>query len=94
MAASSAALTFSRALRGGPVRPDQQRQLGQQLGQVQAQLDVARGDVAVARLEQHDAAEAGWQSAAAARARSGRGGVTVAVIAGVPVATGTGGSPG
>ena len=54
MAASSPRLSFCRALRGGPVRPDQQGQLGEELGQVQAQLQVAGRHVAVARLEQHD----------------------------------------
>ena len=46
---------------GGPVRSDDERELGQQLGHVQAYLQVAGGDVAVTRVEQHDLAVVGQQ---------------------------------
>jgi len=40
----------------GPVRPDQRGELGEQLGQVQPQLQIAGGDIPAARVEQHDLA--------------------------------------
>ena len=40
----------------GPVRPDQRGQLGEQLGQVQPQLQVGGGHVPAARIEQDDLA--------------------------------------
>ncbi len=49
----------------GPVRADQQGQLGQQLGQVEAPLELGGRDVAVAGVEQDDvgALRAGQQDA-------------------------------
>ena len=47
----------------GPLRPDVERELGQELGHVQADLQVAGGHVAVARVEQHDLVVAGQQDA-------------------------------
>ncbi len=47
----------------GPLRPDVEGQLGQELGQVQAHLQVAGGHVAVARVEQHHLVIAGQQDA-------------------------------
>ena len=48
---------------GGAVRPDDQGELGEELGHVQADLQVAGCYVAVARVEQHGLAVAGEQDA-------------------------------
>jgi hypothetical protein len=48
---------------GRPVRPDVERELGDQLGQVEADLQVAGGHVPVAGVEQHGLAAVGEQDA-------------------------------
>ena len=48
---------------GGPVRADVEGEFGDELGQVQADLQVAGGYVAVARVEQHGLAVVGEQDA-------------------------------
>jgi hypothetical protein len=59
--AASAHLPHRQA--GGPVRPDDQGELGDELGHVQADLQVAGCYVAVAGVEQHGLAVAGEQDA-------------------------------
>ena len=53
----------------GALRSDVEGQLGQQLGHVQAHLQVAGGHVAVARVEQHDLVIAGQQDAVGGQRR-------------------------
>ncbi len=62
-ATSSSAASFLEGEAGGPVRSHVERELGQELGDVQADLQVAGGHVAVARVEQHGLAVAGQQDA-------------------------------
>ena len=54
---------------GGAVRPDNKGKLGDELGHVQADLQVAGCHVAVARVEQHGLAVVGEQDATAVRPR-------------------------
>ena len=60
-ATSSFALPCSRARPGGPVRADVEGEFGEELGDVEADLQVAGCHVAVAGVEQHGLAIAGEQ---------------------------------
>ena len=62
-ATSSSAPTALAARPGRAVRPDQQRQLGQQLRHVEAELEVGGGHVTVTGIKQDDVAIAGEHDA-------------------------------
>ena len=62
-ATRSSAPAFSRARSAARSGPTIERELGDELGHVKADLQVAGGHVAVARVEQHDLAVVGEQDA-------------------------------